>query len=256
MGVSYTDNGVSCPNKERQNENISEVNINSMYRSEEIYKECSYQLPAMNFFKTKKRKLTNPNLKSQDIIIELPMNNQDLYTQYYWSKVYNSPVTERQCKQKQVKDTTRRHSSEYNLNCEHCANFKNDTNIVLPSHMSTENVATSVASFLKSRQSLSSKVKEWYKDTFPRFLCPCCTGGSDGMAPYHSQSAVGSYESIDLKVCSNNAIDSLNLDASLMSIIHLHKRLKTKRPPKPYAKIVRGVFRNTYKNAMCLITSK
>lgn len=256
MGVSYTENCISCPDKQVQGRNISEVNIRAIYRSDEIYKECSYQLPTNNLFKTKKQKLvTNSILQPQEMNRQLPKTNQHLYTQYYWSKVYPSPATERQSKDRPITHSIRRHSYDSKIDTTQFEKREIISNRSYTYQTSTENVGTSVASFLKSRQSLSTKVKAWYKITFPKLMCPCCTGGSDGVAPYNTQSMGGSYESIDLRACSNNALHSLNLDASLMSIINLHRSMKTKRRPKLYGKILRGIVCNTYKNAVCLIKS-
>ncbi|CAD0203826.1 unnamed protein product [Chrysodeixis includens] len=256
MGVSYTENCISCPNKQVQSRNISEVNITAIYRSDEIYKDCSYQLPSVNVFKTKKQKIvTNSVLQPQDMNRELPRNNQNLYTQYYWSKVHQPLATERQSKDRPVAHSIRRHSYDSRIDTPQYEKHEIIPNRCYGYPISTENVGTSVASFLKSGPSLSSKVKAWYKITFPKLTCPCCTGGSDGGAPYNAQSIGGSYESIDLRARSDNALHSLNLDPSLMSIIHLHRSMRTKRTPKLYAKILRGLVCNTYKNAVCLIHS-
>lgn len=256
MGVSYTDNDTTCPNKEGHGENVNEVKMSSIYRSNEIYKDCSYQLPSIHLFKTKKRNpLSNPKLEAQ-INREFAECKQSFNSQNYWSKVYHSPITDRQCKVKQVEqNTSSKQSSDIQLDTNHLESLQNDTNIQACRSVPTENIATSMTSFVKSKQSVKARVKGWYKMTFPRMLCPCCTGGDDGPAPYCAHSAAGSYESIDLKL-SNNALHSLDLDASLMSIIHMHRSLKLKRTSKDYAKIISAVLNNTYKNAIDLISSR
>lgn len=246
-------NCIIDPIKKGQNENISECNISLIYRSDEIYKECSYQLPALHLFRTKKKSCCT--LDSQETNKEIPKYNVNLVAQYYWSQLNHLPALERQCKVNKDLEETYQKSSDYNFDADQFESRQVDTN-AQPSHViPTDNVGTSVDSFLKNRQPLKTKFKTWYKSTFPKLLCPCCTGGSDGGAPYHSESAAGSYESIDLKACSNSALHSLDLDASLMSIIHLHRSLKPKRTPRVCAIILGSILRNTYRNAIELISS-
>lgn len=250
MGVSYTDNCSICPVTKVKKENISERNVRSIYRSDEIYKECSYQLPAINSWRPKKK--LSSALDTPKVNKELPQYNERLDAQYYLSHL---PVVERQCKHIKDLPETSQKLSDYTTDHFESHQVDVDTNAQASHIISTDNVGTSVASFLKYRQSVKIKVKTWYKNTFPKFACPCCTGGSDAGAPYHSQSAAGSYESIDLKACSNNAFHSLDLDASLMSIIHLHRSLRLKKTPKVYAKLLGGVMCNIYKNAIDIISS-
>lgn len=250
MVFSFTENCTTCTTaKKGQIENINIRNGSSIYRSDVIYKECSYELPALHLFRPKKKSISALESQESYAIKELRKYNENQDAHNYWLRVNQLPVVERQCKVKKDLQETCEQSSDYNFDTDQFRSLKIENNghaphIIIP----TDNVATSVASFLKHRQSLKTKVKTWYKNTFPKFVCPCCTGGSDAGAPYHSQTAAGSYESIDLKASSNNALHSLNLDASLMSIINLHRTLKPKRTPKAYAKILGSVLQNTYKN--------
>ncbi|KAF9414321.1 hypothetical protein HW555_007718 [Spodoptera exigua] len=146
-------------------------------------------------------------------------------------KVYHSPITDRQCKVKQVEQTTISKQPYIQIDTDQLQGHENDTNIQACHIVPTENVSTSMTSFVKPRQTVAARINKWYKMTFPKLLCPCCTGGDDTLATYRARNAAGSYESIDLKH-SNNALHSLDLDASLMSIIHMHRSFKPKRTPK------------------------
>lgn len=251
MGVSYTENYISEPIKCEKSDIIKEININAIYRSNTVYKECSYRLPAIKFFRTKQKKTKSNSILHTEESNKTPKEFQSLHTQYSWSKVYHSPLTEKQSKLKEdiVHDNV-------NGNIPVLNNVRDDIldDIIEDNkeivQITTENVGTSIDTFRKP-YCVIGKVKSLCKIIT---VCPCCTGGDDdaGDGPYRNRVTAASFESIDLANTSN-VINPLHLDASILSIIYLHRIRKSKRTPKHYAKILRCVARNTYKNALYLL---
>lgn len=230
MGVSFLKNNEYSDNEKDKND-ITKENNNEIQRNDAIYKECSYP------------KCTRDKpLSKHAQISQFPVNPSlisERYDKFSWTKIYRSPVPRRYCHDKlQLNEPTSN------------TNMLSDLSPIGHDKENRENTIkitaqTSTISFVspKRKKSMCSKI-------LPKFLCPCCSGGDDcieeSRMPYINKSAnSNSYETIDLKP--NSATDfSLNIDASLLSMIYLQRNSKHKIA-EFYAKMIRTLLRNTWK---------
>lgn len=242
MVVTYTQNPTIKPYLQDKLKYVKEITKNSEFRSDEIYKDCCYKLPNNK----PATKVKNPKRLTKANPVKPCLNNP-----FRWTKVYRSPLA-------------RKH-----YDCKH-PNIVIDRNVVVPEAKVLQNpddfeslnppnnfqqpevvrqtVGTSVTSIIRSKH---DRLYNWYKQAMPRLICPCCCGGEDQIETY--QNTVDSYESIDLKTVSNPYLNLTSLDASLMSILQLHGRWKSRKTTKIYTDIAKVVLRNTYKNAISLM---
>lgn len=245
MGVACTEINVECKKGSimQLQQNIKQISNNCIYRSGEIYKECSFVTLAEKQSKKKigkqalnatENNITHPinvTKEESDIVVD---NNVPEFIQY-------NPVADQ---------------------LEHVDIIPKKNKI---EQIKTKTIGTSLTSL---KAPLNRKWGLWKKFGLPRMLCPCCCGGGqDGAGmelpygAYYCQSAgaaasAGSYENIDLRTVSNIVFPSLNLDASLMSIFNVHKRMNPRETPKFYVNMLKMVLRNTYKNTFSTLKRK
>lgn len=262
MGVMLPDGLNNTLNLDTETlcQDIKQINHNSMYRHSDVYKECSYpDFVSHKSFFTKARR-TRSNYQSKKVC-NLKKNKIDIDQEL--SKVYKSPSSKRNCVQKPlITDGSSFNPTEYKLVCtvelQKKVNDQADTG-------TPEVIGKDLLVVTPDIDNRCVWRKVWPKVMFPKFLCPCCTGGSDsGEAapaadgatelPYKIRSPVESYETVDLTRNSNIAIQPLNLDASLQSILNLRGRLRPKNVPRKCVNMLINVLRNTYKNAALIVT--
>lgn len=247
MGVSCTASSIEYPNFAKgktQHNCLKELSTNALYRSKSVYKECCYPgLPTK--CKTKVTKSFAPTKQPKE-----PVTRKINSDNFFWSKVYKSPTVNREVEYRNdiVKDDSL---------------LPTDLSFLFPVQLENDNVSnvapsravgTSVSSFI--RPSVNKRSKLWSRFTTPWVLCPCCTGGDDAVEEHNNYcygTTANSYESIELKTDSNDILRSLDLDPSIMSIIRLHRNLQAKKTPRIYAKIVKVMLHNTYKNAVTIL---
>lgn len=264
MGVTCTDTYIDYKKSIIQlQHNVKQISNNSIYRSDEIYKECSF---AKFTDKKKKNKMgkcalnapENKNI-SQNVMKE-KLGIQDKCS---WSKVYNSPTLAKRFDENLLMlnstDNNVQKPIQYIPATDHLER------VLVPkktegNELKTQIVETSLTSL---KAPVNKNPALWTKLGLPRMLCPCCCGGGQDAAEpaYFSQSAsaaAASFESIDLRTVSNIIFPSLNmnLDASLMSLFNFHKRVNPRKSPRVYVKILKIMLRNTYKNTISILKRK
>lgn len=248
MGVSCTENCLDYTKCSKGKlEDIKVITANAIYRDNSVYKECStFQIPPKTCTKSK---IDEISYKETNSTTKKVKTNND---RFFWSKVYKSPTTKRQVEIKTpiIKDNSLV-AADFNLLFpqSECDNLSMNNEVPC---VTTQTIGTSVTSFIRP---INKDANRWCIFSFPKLSCPCCTGGSDCLepVPYCYESAADSYESINLKADSKTLLPSLELDPSLLSILRLHKNLKSKKTPRIYAKIVKIVLQNTYKNAVSIL---
>lgn len=249
MVVTYTENPMTNFYLQKNLRDIKEIEKNCEFRTDTVYRDCCYKITNNS---TVKHDIKIPKKQAKTKPIKPCFDNQ-----FCWTKVYKSPTTRKnvECKKKHrniVIDCNLAISEKKACqNLEECENHNlpnSYTNLPRPEIITQ--IGTSVTSINNSKH---VKISEWYKNAMPKLLCPCCCGGEDQMEPY--QRATDAYDSIDLKSVSNPYLHLADLDASLMSIIQLHGRLKSRRTRKFYLNMVKAVFHNTYKNAISFLYS-
>lgn len=235
MGVSFTDS-YEVNNKNKQYSDIKNIKLNANYRNDEVYQECSYQTPTLKSLK---------NVKDVSDLVGVHNNiHHKTNMEQSWSKVYKSPPP-------------KRHSPQLEVGVNVINSLSNLNNLTEIEYKRTKinEVAVSPRTSMtcvKTTDNDRVQKSRWNKITFPKFVCPCCTGGDDDVENLNNQRPTTSYESIDLKVGSDSEMFSINLDPSLMSIIRLQKHLKARRTPNTCGKLVKVLLQNTFKN---IITS-
>lgn len=103
--------------------------------------------------------------------------------------------------------------------------------------------------------------------SFPKMICPCCTGGDDNLEDQYkieNEMKLKLDDGINITSLqkkssaiknSSQRSSSINLNASVLSILHFHS-LKTSKKFEYFTKIVKSVMRNSYKNTIGMINSK
>lgn len=225
MGVAYIEKHSIEEKKVKACDIFSKCNVN--YTNSGAYNECNFLPPSVSLLKcTKERNsIIDPFEEPKK---HNPRNGNIFKSQHSWSKVYHSPV------ERQVKETVNHDNKFAKLNYnEICTQPHSYFDIT------RRNAATSTNSFKRSRQNLIRKAKYFYNKSVPRSLCPCCTGGDDNdVGPYRSKEPVESFDSIELK-----SLDSLDLDASVMSFYHMYK-ISTRNVSTIYRKFQSCVARS------------
>lgn len=230
MGVSFLKSNEYSDNEKDKNDIINE-NINGIHHNDNIYKECSY--PKC----TSKKALSKHAQISQFPVHKSLMSER--YDRFSWTKIYRSPVPRRLCHDKLQLDEPTSNTNVLSDLSPISNDKEDDANVIKIT------AQTSAISFVspKRKKPMCSKI-------LPKLMCPCCSGGDDcveeSRTPYINKSAKSnSYETIDLKPNSANDF-SLNIDASLMSMIYLQRNSKHKMA-ESYAKMIKTVLRNTWK---------
>lgn len=220
--------------------------VNSNYRCDAVYKDCSYP----------KITTKSPSTYKACFKCRSQMLNNKLNDHFSWNKVYRSPVNR---KQSQEQNTIKNESTESNNpilipspSVIDIDQHVHDTSDLKPSQVT---IQTSTIVVPKEQLPISKK-RNICSNLLPKLLCPCCTGGGDDRLATLIQSfdgsLEGSYEDVDLKP-SNIEFLSLNAEPSIMSIIHLHKTMiKKKKTTKFYAKILQSIIKNSFKNFTCV----
>lgn len=253
MGFAYSEHCLVFSNNVKgKSQDLKHIRANVIYRSNSIYKDCT--CPKISSKNTPKRKKVEKASKINNTTKKAVTDTTEINDHFIWSKVYKSPATRRQGTRNDIVKDKSIAPTDFSFLFPEQQDNDNISNITEVPCITTQAKGTSVTSLLRAKRN-SKIVKFWTLLNFPRFACPCCTGGGSDAAESECcyRSAAESYETIDLKADSKTALPSLELDPSLMSILRLHRNLKAEKTPKVYAKMIKIVLQNTYKNVVTIL---
>lgn len=221
--------------------NAKNAALNVLYRSDEVYKECSVPFEKSNKRRTK-IKITKPKK------IKCDKENS-------MCALYDSPTVT--LKNEEIGDDEKHDTGKINTlntgfdNTALDAELKNADDIISLYDKEAESnvsVCTKLWEHKVKTESqinpsaVSPRVKKHNKRTLckwiglPKFVCPCCTGGDDSAeAPYKAQSIVDSCESIYGLHRASSTINSLN--GSVLNISNHPKNIKFRNTMKLYTKV-------------------
>lgn len=250
MGVSFPHYGAG--------EMTTEYVMNQ-FKNDSVYKECCYPIKELKQKQHQRKDNISKIFKNDQIIKN--MNNTKLDNNFLWTKVYRSPVPNKQIDEPQngIDSICESLISRQSNKASKTVKTLHDT---FPQLFETQ---ASIASIVNTRttmsQSASSK-KNLFNKLSTKVLCPCCTGGDDGIENarefYDRHNATNSYETIDLSKPSDyNVEGSIKMDTSRISTENLHKEgLSDKRKCNNYQKVFKAIASNTYKNLISLFHAK
>lgn len=246
MGLLHDREENEYKGKEDKKQIIQDLNLNAFYRNDAVYNECSYEI--RNILTDAKK--TNKSKKATSY--------SDFNSSFTWSKVYKSPII----KKKKIINTDSecvfykkpRPESEYSA-VKDKRNVKQSDKAV--EHVKTKNANTLVRSTLTIPRRTSQLIitkKSQYKTILPKLLCPCCCWGEDKIENVYAHNLQESYENIDLINNPDNALQYLDLDESVLSMIDLQIKLISKRTRKKYTTIVKQALYNAYVDTIKLLS--
>lgn len=247
MGVTYIESYIQYAkgSKILLPQNIQDINANSVYRSDEVYQNCSSPAQLSKYKRNRitpcyKTKVAHHNLKKRSFEKAIQR--------------YKSPIVKQEIREKLMEPQTDglKSTELTSLAAEKIENIIDFAPRPESTNEQTNTTATTVAAGYK----VPARKCLWI-NLLPKMRCPCCCGGGEDrdVAPYSKvyKLAKDSFQSVNLTTASVTSHSALDLDASLMSMLNMNRDKKCTKTPKYYAKIAQCVLRNTYNNTVSIL---
>lgn len=227
--------------KREKNNDFRNLRLNAQYRTDAVYRDCSYEIRALHVLNAKRKK---PPKAKVSVLSNLNPSST-------WSKVYKSPLPNTRKLHHLEEENTIKHNETPESLDEAFENTKNhfeaDKNTIILADSQNTDTPITCGNIFEGGTPMNLK-PNWQQTVLPRLLC--CFGGEDSLENIKNHSSGETYDSISLSYISNIASDCLNLDASVMSIIDLQRTLKTKQQLKTFTKNVKQAINAFYKDVI------
>lgn len=256
MGVTRVEAFVEQPkyyNKEIYL-NAKNAALNVLYRSDEVYKECSVPV-GKNIKRLTKNKIVKPKFSK----VKCGKQNSTC-------TLYESPTIILKNKENgddETHDTSAKNTLNAGLdNTALEAGLNNAYDVISLYDKQNESNASVCIKLLEHKvkecqipiSTIAPRVKYHKKRTackwigLPKFVCPCCTGGDDNVeAPYKAQSIVNSCDSTYNVRRAPSIVYSIK--GSVLNASNHHKDFKLRNTMKFYMKLC-NLYKVCYKNRL------